>query len=70
MVNPKKEPGFEHPHPEHQKEKPNEHSLRDRWSDRMRSTLLRMSRGAQNFWTTMARPHGKQCKATRKHSKK
>lgn len=71
MVNPKKEPGFEHPRKEHEKEKINQHDLNERWSNRMRSTLIRMSQGASNFWTSMARPHGsKQCKATGKRSKK
>ena len=74
MVNPKKEPGFEHPRQEHDDngtDRVNKHQLNERWSNRMRSTLIKMSQGASNFWTSMARPHGsKQTKANSKHSKK
>lgn len=52
MVNPKKEPGFNEEHREHHKEKPNEQMLQDRWHNRMRSKLVRMSRGAQNIWSS------------------
>lgn len=69
MVNPKKEPGIE-PQKEHKKEKINEHGLRDRWADRMRSTLIRMSRGAQNFWTSLPRPHREEPRANEKRNKK
>jgi hypothetical protein len=71
MVNPKKEPGFEEPHKTHEQDRVNKHSLKDRWSNRMSSTLIRMSQGASNFWSSMARPHGsKQTKVNSKHSKK
>ena len=70
MVNPKKEPGFEESHKTHEKEKINKHSLDDRESERMRSTHIKMSQGASNFWSSMARPHGKESKANSKHSKK
>lgn len=71
MVNPKKEPGFEDPRQEHHEEKINQRDLQNRWRDRMRSSLIRMSRGAQNFWRMMPWPRGSnQCKATSKRSKK
>ena len=31
--------------------------LKDWWRNRMHSKLLRMSRGAQNFWTSLPWPH-------------
>lgn len=72
MVNPKKEPGFEHPRKEHgDHDRVNHNQLNDRWADRMKSKLLRMSRGAQNFWLMMPWPRGSnQCKARSHRSKK
>lgn len=60
MVDPKDEPGFEpkHTHPEYPK-KNNEMrpELKNRWRTRMKSNLIRMSRGAQNFWGSLSWPH-------------
>jgi hypothetical protein len=59
MVNPKKEPGYmpQDEHQEHKKDDINRRDLRNRWRDRMKSKLLHMSRGAQNFWTSLPWPH-------------
>ncbi len=60
MVNPRHEPGFEQErdYPEHPKTKKGmRRHLRTRWKERMRSRLIRMSRGAQNFWTSLPWPH-------------
>ena len=60
MVDPKDEPGFEpkHTHPEYPK-KNNEMrpELKNRWRTRMKSNLIRMSRGAQNFWLALPWAH-------------
>ena len=71
MVDPKNEPGFEpeHSYPDRREKDTNEKPyLKNKWRDRMRSNLLRMSRGAQNFWRSLPWPHNENWR--RKNKKK
>lgn len=70
MVNPKKEPGYmpQDEHQEHKQDDINRRDLRNRWRDRMKSKWIRMSRGAQKFWTSLPWPHNENWR--RKNKKK
>lgn len=60
MVDPKHEPGFEpkHNYPEHPgKDRGLRSKLRAIWRDRMRSHMLRMSKGAQNLFSSIPWAH-------------
>lgn len=61
MVDPKNEPGFQQEEKRTdytQKEKQAKQHVRTLWRERMRSKLVRMSRGAQNLLKTMTWPKG------------
>ena len=70
MVDPRNEPGFEESsHSEHpEKDRQLNKQLRQHWRDRMNSKLLRMSRGAQNFWKSL--PWARKDNWRRKEEKK
>lgn len=59
MVNPNNEPGYQHNNQQenNRKDEINRRDLRNRWRDRFKSKLIKMSRGAQNFWTSLPWPH-------------
>lgn len=61
MIDPKDNPEFQH-HDKHQDEMEQESKMRQKlrsmWRERMHSRLIRMSRGAQNFWGSLPWAHG------------
>lgn len=70
MIDPKEHPNFQnHQHDQlNEKEKRLNQKVRGIWRERMRSGLRRMSRGAQNLFSSIPWPHGENWR--RKNKKK
>lgn len=60
MIDPKDHPDLQKPDHEQlvEKEKRFNQKVRGIWKERMRSGMIRMSRGAQNLWSSIPWPHG------------